>query len=146
MLRQILCFVVWWTVASASLLRADEAEDKSASFVVKIGGKVIRNEKQLGKPVVLVSLPGEVTDSDLKGLGGLNNLSALGLSLAGDCFSTAMWNSRAWIHKSQTCPLRVLLISSEISERTASIKPRTSSSATSIRTSQAYIPNGSIPF
>lgn len=75
MLRQILCFVVWWTVASASLLRADEAEDKSASFVVKIGGKVIRNEKQLGKPVVLVSLPGEVTDSDLKGLGGLNNLS-----------------------------------------------------------------------
>ena len=60
--------------------RADDAEDKAVAFVEKLGGKVTRDEKVPGKPVVTVSLHrSEVTDAGLKELAPLKNLTELSL-------------------------------------------------------------------
>ncbi len=67
-----------------SSARADEAEDKAVALVEKFGGKVTRDDKAPGKPVVGVSLftgPGKVnlkvTDAGLKELAALKNLTTL---------------------------------------------------------------------
>ena len=66
---------------SCSALRADDAEDKAVAFVEKLGGKVTRDEKAPGKPVITVDLSvTQVTDAGLKELAPLQNLTALDLS------------------------------------------------------------------
>ena len=64
-----------------SPVRADEAEDKAVAFMKKIGGKVIRDEKAPGKPVVTVDLLGtQLTDAGLKELVAFKNLTTLHLA------------------------------------------------------------------
>src|SRR6476659_4556198 len=64
--------------------RADEAEDRAAAFVEKLGGGVIRDDNRTGKPVVEVHLPTtDVTDEGLKELAPLKNLSILSLGGTG---------------------------------------------------------------
>jgi hypothetical protein len=56
-------------VGLCSPVRADEAEDKAVAFVEKLGGKVARDEKLPGKPVVRVDLFfSAVTDAGLRQL------------------------------------------------------------------------------
>jgi internalin A len=60
--------------------RADDAEDKAIAFVEKLGGKVTRDDKRPGKPVVAVNLYGtKMTDADLKELTALKGLTTLRL-------------------------------------------------------------------
>jgi hypothetical protein len=61
--------------------RADEAEDKAVAFVEKLKGKVIRDEKAPGNPVVGVYLPffAPIQDAGLKELAALKNLNCLTL-------------------------------------------------------------------
>lgn len=60
--------------------RADDAEDKVVELVNKLGGKVTRDEKKEGKPVVDVNLVAtKVTDADLKELDPLKALTRLNL-------------------------------------------------------------------
>jgi internalin A len=68
-----------------SSARADDAEDKAATLVEKLGGKVTRDEKAPGKPVVTVRFNDpfgktKVTDVDLKELAALKNLTTLNMS------------------------------------------------------------------
>ena len=58
--------------------RADEAD--AVKVVEKLGGKVTRDDKQPGKPVVEVNLSlTKVTDADLKQLKELKQLASLNL-------------------------------------------------------------------
>jgi formylglycine-generating enzyme required for sulfatase activity len=67
---------------------AKEAEDKSATFVEKLGGKVIRDTGSQGNPVVRVELGGkQLNDAGLKEMAGLKNL--LNLYLPGTDISDA---------------------------------------------------------
>ena len=54
-------------------------EEKAVSAVLKLGGRVVRDEKLPGRPVIAVYLD-HVTDSDLKDLKELKGLRMLGLS------------------------------------------------------------------
>src|SRR5262245_52036648 len=65
-----------------SSAQADEAEDKAVAFVEKQhGGRVIRDDKVPGKPVVMVNLGStKVTDAGLKELTPLKSLTKLTLS------------------------------------------------------------------
>jgi hypothetical protein len=63
-----------------SPLRADDAEDKAVTFVEKLGGKVTRDEKASGKPVITANLrETQVTDAGLKELSTFKNLTTLDL-------------------------------------------------------------------
>jgi hypothetical protein len=54
---------------AVSTARADEAEDKAVEFVKKLGGRITRDDKAEGKPVIKVELGDtKVTDSVLKEL------------------------------------------------------------------------------
>jgi uncharacterized protein YjbI with pentapeptide repeats len=65
---------------SGSAAWADEADDKAVQFIEKLGGKVTRDDKAPGKPVVGVSLfKTQVTDAGLKELAPLKNLTSLNL-------------------------------------------------------------------
>jgi hypothetical protein len=67
-----LLFVVVTVLVAGSVCRADDAEDKAVKFVEKLGGTVTRDEKSLGKPVVVVNLRfTRVKDVDLKELTGV---------------------------------------------------------------------------
>src|SRR4051812_43634325 len=69
-------------LASASV-RGDEAEDKAVKFVESLKGKVTRDEKLPGKPVVEVVIgSGKLTDAGVKELTALKNLAALNLFFA----------------------------------------------------------------
>ena len=60
--------------------RANEAEDKAVAFVVKLGGKVTRDDKAPGKPVVTVDLfDTQVTDAGVKELLVLNYDASISL-------------------------------------------------------------------
>ncbi len=73
MSRLMLCAVA--LVLLASTARADEAEDKAVKLVEKLGGRVTRDEKAPGKPVVEVFLANkQVTAADLRVLAPLTNL------------------------------------------------------------------------
>ena len=64
-----------------STLRADDAEDKAVAFVEKLGGKVTRDEKATGKPVITVFLyRKKMTDAGLKELAALKNLTTFDIS------------------------------------------------------------------
>jgi internalin A len=61
-------------------LSADEAEDKAVQAVEKLGGKVARDERAQGKPVVVVDLERtKAMDKGLKQLVGLKRLRHLAL-------------------------------------------------------------------
>ena len=82
MSRLMLCGLMAGVIlCSSAPVRADDAEDKAVAFVEKLGGKVTRDEKAPGKPVVTVFLSGskKVTDADLKELAALKNLTTLDL-------------------------------------------------------------------
>ena len=65
-----------------SSAHADEAEDKAVAFVEKLGGKVTRDDKAPGKPVVRVSMYStKVSDAGLKDLAALRGLTTLDLSV-----------------------------------------------------------------
>jgi internalin A len=58
--------------------RADDAEDKAVKIVEKLGGRVTRDDKQPGKPVVGVDFAfSRVGDADLKELTALKSLNTL---------------------------------------------------------------------
>jgi len=70
----------WFVLGSPVASRADDAEDKAVAFVEKVGGKVTRDEKMPGKPVVTLSLNDRrITDAGLKELAPLTNLTELNL-------------------------------------------------------------------
>ena len=81
MSRLMLCGVVSWLgLIPSAPLSANDCEDKAAAFVEKLGGKVVRDEKLPGKPVIEVNLcDGAVTDAGLKELAALKSLTALNL-------------------------------------------------------------------
>ena len=65
-------------VILSGVARADEAD--AVKVIEKLGGKVTRDEKQPGKPVVEVNLMlTKVTDADLKQLKELKQLASLNL-------------------------------------------------------------------
>ena len=58
MLRFMLYGAVSWLILSSTArVRADEAEDKAVAVVEELGGRVTRDEKAPGKPVVTVGIP-----------------------------------------------------------------------------------------
>ena len=65
----------------ASPVRADDAEEKAAKFVESLRGRVERDGTKPDKPVVAVSLSGQVTDADLKELANFKHLNRLSLQL-----------------------------------------------------------------
>jgi internalin A len=61
-------------------VRADEAEDRAVKAIQKLGGRITRDMKAKGKPIVGVNLDRtEVTDAGLKHLAGLKRLQNLKL-------------------------------------------------------------------
>ena len=83
MLRQVLCGLASCLVlGSWAPARADDAEDKAIAFVEERYGQVTRDDTRPGKPVTGVRLlNAKVTDTDIKVLVGLKNLSELDLGL-----------------------------------------------------------------
>ncbi len=78
MSRMLASFVLAGGVlAIVSPVRADDAEDKAAALAEKLGGKVTRDDKSPGKPVVIVDLSkSKVTGADLRAMAALPNLTA----------------------------------------------------------------------
>src|SRR5947209_13191588 len=73
--------VVALLILSSGAARADEASAVKA--VEKLGGKVTRDDKLPGKPVIEVNLAGsKVTDGGLKELKDLKHLTSLNLGWA----------------------------------------------------------------
>jgi hypothetical protein len=74
-------FVCGLTVVLAGCVaRADEAEDAAAKWAESVGGRVVRDAKAAGKPVVEVAfgpVNKKVTNDGLKELAGLKNLKTL---------------------------------------------------------------------
>src|SRR6266545_8232393 len=81
MSRLVLCGIMSWLVLdSGAPARADDAEDRAAAFAEKLGGKVARDDKRPGKPVVTVDLHGRgVRGADLRALAPLQSLTTLDL-------------------------------------------------------------------
>jgi Leucine-rich repeat (LRR) protein len=72
----VLALAAWTAVC----VRADEAEDKAVNAIEKLNGKITRDQKAKGKPVIGVYLSGpDVTDAGLKHLAGLKRLQNLKL-------------------------------------------------------------------
>jgi hypothetical protein len=72
----LLALATWAAVS----VRADEAEDKAVNAIEKLDGKITRDQKAEGRPVIGVYLSGpDVTDAGLKHLAGLKRLQHLSL-------------------------------------------------------------------
>jgi len=74
--------VLLLSLLATAPVRGDEAEEKAVKAVEKLGGKVKRDDKADGKPVVSVDFAGNglVTDAAMKNVKGLKNLRELNLS------------------------------------------------------------------
>ena len=70
MSRLMQCSVLSWVILCSCVPAwADDAEDQAVAFVEKLGGKVTRDEKAPGRPVIIVNLSfKQVTDAGLKEL------------------------------------------------------------------------------
>lgn len=77
MSRLLPCGMLMWVLLAPAPARADEAEDRAAAFVEKLGGTVIRDTTRPGKPVVTVTLSGNVTDAGPKELAAMKGLRKL---------------------------------------------------------------------
>src|SRR4051794_2126223 len=78
MTRSTSCWVLTAALLSTSApARADDAEDRAVKFVEESRGKVQRDDKRPGRPVVAVNWVGRVTDADLKELAPLKELVIL---------------------------------------------------------------------
>jgi Leucine-rich repeat (LRR) protein len=67
-------------VLAAPAAFADESEDRAVEAVTKLGGEIIRNDKDPDRPVVKVYLSDtQVTDAELKVLSALKKLQTLDL-------------------------------------------------------------------
>ncbi len=72
--------IAWLAFSSPATTRADDAQDKAVAFVESLHGKLTRDEKLPGKPVVEVNLASTaVTDAGLKQLAAFKSLSVLDL-------------------------------------------------------------------
>jgi hypothetical protein len=70
--------------ASGSLRAANEAEDKAVAAIQKLGGKVERDDKRAGSPVVTVDLMRDkIKDADLACLADLREVTSLKLDNTG---------------------------------------------------------------
>lgn len=82
MVKTLAIVLVVSQLSLASSARVDEAEDKAVAFVERLGGKVSRNDKAPGRPVVEASLlfsKLDLMDDVVKELTPLKNLTALDL-------------------------------------------------------------------
>jgi len=69
---------------SVSMARADEAEDRTVAFVLKLNGTYGRDPQKPGKPVVIVSLAHtKITDRGLRELANFPKLQNLNLDHTG---------------------------------------------------------------
>src|SRR4051812_42555276 len=81
-MRELLASVGLMTLCLSGVAYADEAD--AVKVVEKLGGKIIRDDKQPGKPVVGVDLGLTLmTDAELKELKGFPKLLTLRLGLTG---------------------------------------------------------------
>src|SRR5438093_293949 len=65
---------------AVELVSADDAEDKALAAIKKLSGRIVRDDKKPGRPVVSLSLGStNATDPDLKELTGLTELQTLDL-------------------------------------------------------------------
>src|SRR5207237_8141250 len=81
-MRTMLVGAVMLLACLSGAARADEASAVKA--VENLGGKVTRDDKLPGKPVIGVNLAGtKVTDADLKELKDLKQLTTLHLNMTG---------------------------------------------------------------
>jgi internalin A len=76
--------VVWAVLAVGVVgepVRADDADDRAAKWVDGLGGKVTRDDKQPGRPIIEVNLGGnkKVTNDGLRELAGLKGIKKLSL-------------------------------------------------------------------
>src|SRR5438105_3947941 len=70
-------------VLSASLASGDEKEDEAVKLIEKKGGTVTWDENASGRPVIAVKLKqAEITDADMRLIGGLKHLRELNLNLS----------------------------------------------------------------
>jgi hypothetical protein len=66
------------TPLTAVSVQDDQAEDKAVKAIQRLGGRITRDEKAKGKPIVRVELDGpKVTDAGLKHLARLKQLRTL---------------------------------------------------------------------
>ena len=81
MSRLMLCGAISWLVLSSSAtIRGDDAEDKAAAFLEKLGGQITRDEKLPGKPVISVGLAvSTVNQNGLRELTKLKSLTSLNM-------------------------------------------------------------------
>jgi internalin A len=82
MMRLMLCGLVSCLALSVQLARADDAEDKAIAFVKNQGGRVERDDKRPGKPIVEVSMGTDTTDKDLKELAAFKSIGTLVLNFS----------------------------------------------------------------
>jgi internalin A len=80
MSHRLLPFAVGALLLAAASLRADDAEDQAERAIEKLGGKVVRDDKDPAKPVIQLDLANsKLTDEDLNQLAGLKRLQTLNL-------------------------------------------------------------------
>jgi hypothetical protein len=73
-----------FVLASGSLLTADQAEDKAVALIQKLGGKIERDDKRAGSPVVTIDLKSQkIKDADLACLADLREVTSLKLDNTG---------------------------------------------------------------
>jgi len=81
MMRQIALLLSLTVCLAAYGQEPADQEEQAVSAILKLGGKVERDENLPGRPVVGVDLRiTNITDSDLKNLKGLKGLQVLDLS------------------------------------------------------------------
>ncbi len=84
MFRRFLPVAAGVLLLAAAPVRADDAEDQAEKAVQKLGGMVVRDDKDPAKPVIKVDLSfKKVTDVDLKALADLKGLRSLDLGFTG---------------------------------------------------------------
>ena len=81
MSHRFLPLAVGVLLLAAAPLRADDAEDQAAKAIEKLGGKVVRDDKDPDQPVIEVDFGRtKVTDAGLKEMAPLKGLQSLDLA------------------------------------------------------------------
>src|SRR6266542_2040188 len=83
MFRKIVAALAVSALCFSSPARAGEAEDKAIKLVEHHGGKITRDEKLPGKPIIAIDLSGaSITQSELPALAAFSHLATLDLRRA----------------------------------------------------------------